>query len=155
MTYIIYTDGSDLKHTSRRLGIGGILVDPKKNELLGEFSEELDRVAIRMDYETDECSNPFAELVAVHRAFIQFASHFKMGDVIIVRADYQGVRDWMTGKWKANAPYIKKVKGQINDILKNSPWIVEFQWIRGHQSLTTNDAIWNDYVDKLAKGIKR
>ena len=32
--YIVYTDGSDFKWTSRRLGIGGILVDPMEEVIM-------------------------------------------------------------------------------------------------------------------------
>lgn len=157
--YIVYTDGSDLKHTSRRLGVGGILIDMDKGgsygKKIGEFSEELSREEIMRDYETSECSNPFAEMVATYKALQQFSSVFRPGDRIIFKADYEGVQGWLTGKWKARLPYIIKIRDEILEILGRSPWKVSFEWVKGHQakSIMTPDAFWNGEVDKLAKGI--
>lgn len=157
--YIVYTDGSDLKHTSRRLGVGGILIDPSKGgnygKKIGEFSEELSRADILRDYGTTECSNPFAEMVAVYKAIQQFSSVFKPGDEITFFSDYEGTVGWLTGKWKAKLPYIKQIRDEILGILKKSPWKVTFEWVKGHQakSIMTPEAYWNGEVDKLAKGI--
>ena len=157
--YIVYTDGSDLKHTSRRLGVGGILIDPSKGgnygKKIGEFSEELSRADILRDYGTTECSNPFAEMVAVYKAIQQFSSVFKPGDEITFFSDYEGNVGWLTGKWKAKLPYIKQIRDEILGILKKSPWKVTFEWVKGHQakSIMTPEAYWNGEVDKLAKGI--
>ena len=133
--YIVYTDGSDLKHTSKRLGVGGILVDPSQGgdygKKIGEFSEELSREDILRDYGTPECSNPFAEMVAVYKAIQQFSSVFKPGDEVIFKMDYLGVICWLEGKWKAKLPYIKQIRDEILGSLKSSPW---------------------KEVDKLAKG---
>lgn len=158
-TYIVYTDGSDLKHTSRRLGIGGILIDKGKGgdygEKIGVFSEELSREELLRDYGTSDCSNPFAEMVATYRALQKFSSIFKSGDTIIFKADYEGVQNWITGKWRAKLPYIIKIRDEILDILSRSPWKVKFEWVKGHQakSVLSPDAYWNGEVDKLAKGI--
>lgn len=155
MTYIIYTDGSDFKHTTRRLGVGGVLIKVTGEgygEKMGEFSEELDRDEILRLYKTTDCSNPFAEMIAAYRALVKFSPIFKQGDTIILKADYQGVRDWNTGAWKARAPYIKKAKDDIQGLIQRSPWKVDFQWIPGHQNITGMDSFWNDRVDQLAKG---
>ena len=158
-TYIVYTDGSDFKKTTRRLGIGGILVDPSQGgdygKKIGEFSEELDREDILRDYGTDQCSNPFAEMVAVHRALIYFSSVFKPGDHIVFREDYEGCEKWLSGKWRAKLPYIIQIKDEILNILKSSKWTAEFRWVKGHQpkSVLSPEAYWNGEVDKLAKGI--
>ena len=157
--YIVYTDGSDLKHTSRRLGVGGILIDPSQGgsygKKIGEFSEELSREDILRDYGTSECSNPFAEMVAVYKAIQQFSGVFKPGDSVTFFADYEGVPSWLEGKWKAKLPYIKQIRDEILGVLKRSPWDVEFKWVKGHQakSVMTPEAYWNGEVDKLAKGI--
>lgn len=156
--YIVYTDGSDLKHTSKRLGVGGILIDPAQGgdygKKIGEFSEELSRKEILRDYGTAECSNPFAEMVAVYKAIQQFSSIFKPGDEIIFKADYEGVSGWLSGKWKAKLPYIKQIQDEILGVLKKSPWKVSFEWVKGHQakSIMNPEAYWNGEVDKLAKG---
>lgn len=157
-TYIIYTDGSDFKKTTRRLGVGGILIDPSEGgsygKKIGEFSEELDRGKLELEYGASEASNPFAELFATYYALRNFSGVFKPGDRIIMRADYEGVQKWLTGKWRASTPYIKKLHTQIKQILDNSPWKVDFEWVKGHQlkSVLDPDAFWNNEVDKLAKG---
>ena len=156
--YVVYTDGSDRKHTSRRLGVGGILIDPTQGggygKKIGEFSEELSREDILRDYGTSECSNPFAEMVAVYKAIQQFSGVFKPGDEVTFKADYLGVICWLTGKWQAKLPYIKQIRDDILGVLKKSPWKVSFEWVKGHQekSVMTPDAYWNGEVDKLAKG---
>lgn len=159
MKYIIYTDGSDLKHTSRRLGVGGILIDPGMGgtygKKIGEFSEELSREEILRDYGTSDCSNPFAEMVAVYKAIQKFSSVFKPGDEVTFKADYEGIVGWLSGKWKAKQPYIKQIRDEILGVLKSSPWKSDFEWVKGHQakSVMSPDAFWNGEVDKLAKGI--
>lgn len=158
--YIVYTDGSDLKHTSHRMGVGGILIDPLQGGdyglKIGEFSEELDRAQILRDYGTTDCSNPFAEMVAVYKALQKFSTLFNPGDEIIFREDYNGVMYWLTGKWQAKLPYIKQIRDEILGILKRSPWKVTFEWVKGHQpkSIMSPEAYWNGEVDKLAKGKK-
>lgn len=158
MIYIVYTDGSDFKSTTRRLGIGGVLINPKEGTLgkeLGRFSEELSREDILRDYGTDQCSNPFAEMVAIYEALKQFSGIFKRGDKIIFKQDYEGCGKWLSGEWKAKLPYIRKIKEEILDILNRSPWNVSFEWVKGHQSesIFSQDAYWNNVVDKLAKGL--
>ena len=156
--YIVYTDGSDFKWTSRRLGIGGILVDPDGGgdygKKIGEFSEELKREDILRDYGTDQCSNPFAEMVATYRGLQRFSTVFKPGDHIVFYADYEGTQKWLSGEWKARLPYIIQIRDEILDILRRSPWSVEFKWVKGHQpkSVMSPEAYWNGEVDKLAKG---
>ena len=156
--YIVYTDGSDFKWTSRRLGIGGILIDPSQGgdygKKIGEFSEELKREDILRDYGTDQCSNPFAEMVAVYRALVHFSSVFKPGDHIVFREDYEGCEKWLSGAWRAKLPYIIQIRDEIQSILSKAPWTVEFKWVKGHQakSVMTPEAYWNGEVDKLAKG---
>lgn len=157
--YIVYTDGSDLKHSSRRLGVGGILIDPSQGgdygKKIGEFSEELSREEILRDYGTSECSNPFAEMVAIYKAIQQFSGVFKSGDKITFKSDYEGTICWLTGKWKAKLSYIKQIRDEILRLLDSSPWEVSFEWVKGHQSksVMSPDAFWNGEVDKLAKGL--
>lgn len=151
-SYTIYTDGSDFKKTTRRLGTGGIIIDNNTKEIIGQFSEELDRNQIMASYGTSECSNPFAEMMAVKVALMKFASLIEGKALIILKADYIGVKEWNTGHWKTKEPYIKKIKEEIQDIINHSPWTVDFQWVKGHQSLMSDDAKYNNMVDKLAKG---
>lgn len=150
--YTIYTDGSDLKHTTKRMGIGGVLVDEKGKEI-GRFSKELDRDYIFEAYNTKDCSNPFAEMVAVKEAIINFSDKIIAPAKITIKCDYMGVICWINGEWRTKAHYIKKVKDEIMELLsKQKNWEVEFKWIKGHLSVMDKDSYFNNLVDKLAKG---
>ena len=155
MKYIIYTDGSDLKHTNHRMGIGGILLDESGHKMLDSFGSELSHEYLQEEYGTSDCSNPTAEMIAASEALQNWSSRFKPGDEIEIRADYMGVREWNTGRWKINKPYIKKAHDQIMDIIRKSGLKVTWTWVKGHQTgpgLYGSDKYWNDKVDKLAKG---
>ncbi len=155
MKYIIYTDGSDLKHTSHRMGIGGILLDETGRKMLDSFGSELSHEYLQSEYGTSDCSNPTAEMIAASEALQNWVDRFKAGDEIEIRADYMGVREWNTGRWKINKPYIKKAHDQIAEIIGDHGLQVTWTWVKGHQtgpSLYGSDKYWNDKVDKLAKG---
>lgn len=152
-SYTIYTDGSDFKKTTRRLGVGGVLLDGS-GKLIGQFSEELDRNLILKYYGTSECSNPFAEMVAVKIALMRFAETIgNKKAMVTIKSDYRGVLEWVyTKNWKAKEPYIKQIRDEILEILNKSPWIVKFEWVKGHQSIMSTDSKYNNLVDKLSKG---
>ncbi len=154
LEYVIYTDGSDLKHTTRRLGVGGVLLDQDWKEL-DRFGLEIDRLKILSDYNTTDCSNPFAEMIAVKEALLRFSKFIKPGSRITLKSDYRGVTEWMTGGWKTKAPYIKQVKEEILDIIRDRKLQVNFMWVKGHQSIMSRDSIYNNLVDGLAKGNKK
>lgn len=153
----IYTDGSHFKSRkgSGRLGVGGVIL--KNNKELDEYSIEINRNYLKLYYDTTDCSNPTMEMLAVLYALWKFKKHIKHGDKITIKADYQGVKEWMTGKWKINKPYIQKIKDQIDEeIIKlGLPGNINFEWVKGHQhGINRNeDAYWNDVVDLLAKGL--
>lgn len=151
--YSLYTDGSDLKHTSRRLGVAGILVDPTTNREIGIYSEELSREDILREYGTSECSNPFAEMVAVLESLIKFSSLLKPSDQLTVYADYQGVQGWLSGKWKAKEPYIIQVRDEILELIEELGIKTKYEWVKGHQpkSIMSPQSFWNGEVDKLAR----
>ena len=92
-------------------------------------------------------------MVATYRGLQRFSTVFKPGDHIVFYADYEGVQTWLSGSWKAKLPYIIQIRDEILDILRRSPWSVEFKWVKGHQpkSVMSPEAYWNGEVDKLAK----
>lgn len=156
--YDVYTDGSDFKRTSRRLGIGGVLVDGSiglHGKQIDEFSFELDRKNLLKFFGTDQCSNPFAEMVAVYVAIKQFSKYFKKGDTVVFHEDFIGCKEWIKGTWKTKEPYIKKITEEIRELLQKIDCDIEFEWVKGHQSksVLSKDAYWNDKADKLAKGL--
>ena len=153
--YKIYTDGSDLKHTSHRMGVGGVLLD-ESGKLIDKFSEELDHGWLQSNYGTSDCSNPTAEMIAVLVALERWTSRFNTGDHVEINADYMGVKCWNEGEWKINKPYIRKVKEEIQDIIHDTRIQVSWSWVKGHQvgsGIYGSDKYWNDTVDKLAKGL--
>lgn len=166
-TLRIYTDGSHLKHTTGRLGVGGVLVD-EDNKVLAEFGNEVLLDYLQMTYGTTDVSNPTCEMLAMYWALVTFKKILKNKNVkVICKADYQGVQSWLcdlgvnSGKikpWKINKPYIQKIKDDIKKEIDEMDLSdrIDFAWVKGHQRaiIPFSDAYWNDYVDGLAKGVK-
>ena len=153
-TLVIYTDGSHLKHTTGRLGIGGILVESGK--AIDKFSIEVSTDYLKRNYETSDVSNPTCEMLATLIALRTFGPKFKKGDEIRMKADYLGVKNWNEGSWKIKAPYIQKIKDEIDSEISKQGLSgrIHFEWVKGHpkKSVLDPDAIWNGRVDLLAKG---
>ena len=161
--YNIYTDGSHLdKQNNGRLGVGGVLVLPSSTggigKLIDKFSTELIESYMNLYFGTTKCSNPSAELVAVLHSLYNFSKYFTNEDTISIYADYIGVREWMTGKWKIKEPYIARIKSDIDEEIRKLGLVgrIDYNWIKGHQKNTKSiidpDIYWNNYVDLLAKG---
>ena len=158
----IYTDGSHLKLTTGRLGIGGVLIDPSQQQplgkLLGKFSIELQPTELKTKFGpgAETCSNPTAELTAVLVSLRKFADKIKDAEIITVHADYIGVKEWMTGAWRVREPYIANIKKEINSEIAKQGLTgkVQFAWVKGHQKYLAGDPDihWNDFCDGLAKG---
>lgn len=150
----IYTDGSHFKAKSGsgRLGIGGILV--KNGTVIKKFSTEITKQYLKLYYGTDDCSNPTMEMLAVLYALYNFKDDIKNNDSVEIKMDYIGVREWMTGKWKINKPYIAKIKNDIDEEIKNQnlKGNISFKWVKAHQRGTDQDTVFNNMVDILAKG---
>lgn len=151
----IYTDGSHLdKQNNGRLGCGGVMIDAGKNT--DEFSIELKPDWLRQNYGTDKVSNPSAEMLGLLMAIKEF--DIPNDAVVVVHADYIGVKSWMEGTWKTKEPYLTKIKADIEKEIKNKnlDGRIMYSWVKGHQSksIMSQDAKWNNYVDLLAKGQK-
>lgn len=150
----IYTDGSHLKHTTGRLGTGGILVEG--NQAIDKFSMELTTNYLQVTYGTSDVSNPTCEMLAVLVALGKFKNELKTADKITVFADYNGVMYWLTNKWKITKPYIQRIKDDINDEIyrQGLKGKIFFEWVKGHQTgiIPFSNAYWNSLTDLLAKG---
>ena len=94
------------------------------------------------------------EMLAVLYAFYNFKNELKNADSVEFKMDYIGVREWMTGKWKINKPYIAKIKNDIDEEIKNLglKGKISFKWIKAHQQGNEPDIVFNNLVDVLAKG---
>lgn len=156
----IYIDGSHLdKQHDGRLGVGGALVDLSgggtMGKLINKFAIELTPKYMSISFGASKCSNPSAELVALLIALREFKGSFGPNDLVVVHADYLGVREWMTGAWKIKEPYIARIKNDIDEEISKQELRnrIKFQWVRGHQKDNSNpDVYWNNFVDTLAKG---
>jgi len=155
MKKVIYTDGSHLKHTTGRLGIGGILTEDSKKEI-DSFSIEVSTQTMIEEFGTSDVSNPTCEMLAVLVALKKFKGQIKKTDEVVMKADYVGVKAWNEGTWKIKAPYIAKIKAAIDAEIKTQglQGRISFEWVKGHQnrSVLDPDAVWNNKVDLLAKG---
>lgn len=152
-TFIIYSDGSDFKHTTHRLGIGAVLVDPETGNQVDSLSSQVSEDYLQCFYGTSDCSNPTMEMLAARIALEKFSSKIPSGSKVILKADYMGVSKWIRKEWKINKPYIQKINTEISElIIKKYSGNVSAEWIPGHQKSGSTDAYWNDVVDKLAKG---
>lgn len=149
----IYTDGSHFKggSASGRLGCGGVMIVDGK--VVDKFSLEATAEYLLKEYGTNLVSNPTMEMLGALQALRYFKKNFKKGDKIILKADYMGVRDWCTGKWKTKEPYIKLIKDDILKEIKDQKLDLTFEWVKGHQRGNSPDVIFNNMVDLLAKGI--
>ena len=150
----IYTDGSHFKgkNGSGRLGIGGILV--KNGNVCKKFSTEITKQYLKLYYGTEDCSNPTMEMLAVLYTLYNFKDDIKHNDSVEIKMDYLGVREWMTGNWKINKPYIAKIKNDIDEEIRNQnlKGKISFKWVKSHQKGVDPDVIFNNMVDNLAKG---
>ena len=152
----IYTDGSHLKHTTGRLGMGGVLVDENGNKI-AEFSRELDTNYLKRCFGTADVSNPTCELLANLFALVQFRDYLKGCTKVFMVADYEGVQKFNLKQWKAKLPYIKRIIELTDQEVKKQGLEkkINYRWVKGHQrSILDKDGMWNSYVDKLAKGQK-
>lgn len=137
--YKLYTDGSHLKGGSDRLGIGAVLVESPRDVMLDQLSVMVDRSEFRTRYGTEDVSNPTMEMLAVYVALSRF-SEVLTGNSVEILADYIGVREWMTGKWKITKPYIRKIKEDIDLLISEYNITLKFTWIKGHSGDRFNDA---------------
>lgn len=157
----VYTDGSHLdKQNNGRLGVGGVIVNlsgPGMGTILGKFSNELKQDYMYDNFGASKCSNPSAELVGVLFALREFSKFWGPLDKVVIHADYLGVKEWMTEKWRIKEPYIAKIKSEIDkEIMKQGlQGRLSYEWVKGHQKFdgVNPDIYWNNYVDSLAKGI--
>ena len=148
----IYTDGSHFKGGagSGRLGCGGVFV--VGGRVVDKFSLEATPKFLLDNYKTTQVSNPTMEMLGALIALRQFKDKFQPGDKIVLKADYMGVRDWCTGKWKTKETYIKAIKEDILKEIKEQHLDLTFEWVKGHQKGYSEDVVFNNMVDLLAKG---
>ena len=139
----IYTDGSHVKNkVNGHLGYGAYCIFNNVEYGLSKTitTDTLSKYGIK----EQNVSNPTAEFLA----FVEVLDKLKgVGfHKLTFHIDYIGVGNWMSGKWKAKKPYIKKLKDYSNDIIEKYNLDIMIKHVKGH----SND-IGNDKADFYAK----
>ena len=126
---IYYVDGSYDKRT-RRYGYGVVVVN-KDGEAVATISGG--------GIDTDGVWNIAGELEAATRA-IKYAK--KTGDdKIVICYDYEGIRSWANGTWKAK----KEVSQRYVQAVKESGLKITFEKVKSHSGVK-----YNELADRLA-----
>lgn len=150
-----YTDGSHIKGTPH-MGFGiyccyhGIKYGAHQTvteEWMHDFLSDASGVDL------SKLSNPSMEAMAVVALSRHLDKHGAalvkcgIGKITVVH-DYNGVSEWITGRWKARQPHIVAIVNEMcrlhERIVRSVP--VEFVWTRGHSGVAGNT-----YADMLAK----
>lgn len=138
----IYTDGSHQREQDY-LGIGA-WCQWKEDQF--EFSarvtkETLESYGIPIN---SEVSNPTAEFLAFAEIIKKFEGRTLKTPITFI-SDYIGVKNWMTGTWKASEMHIKLILKRCQEIMKTIKGDISFGWVKGHSG---NDG--NNNADRLA-----
>ena len=138
----IYTDGSHQREQDY-LGIGAWC---RWSDTEFWYSKKITRELLNSyGVPTEsECSNPTAEFVAVVEILKKFEGR-KLHVPITIITDFVGVKNWMSGTWKANEPHIVAVLKKCREVAENIDGTVNFGWVKGHSG---HDG--NDNADKMA-----
>ncbi|WP_461611932.1 ribonuclease H1 domain-containing protein [Cytobacillus kochii] len=129
----VYVDGSYSK-TKNAAGFGCVFVD--NNKVINTISK---RVAINPE---ENLWNVSAEIEGALEA-VRWSIENDI-DQLIIFYDYEGLKNWFDGSWKANKEttqsYVKKMKEYANSIK------IHFTKVKAHSGDT-----YNDMADELAK----
>lgn len=127
----LYVDGSFM---NGKCGSGWVLVD-SSDKVIKEFSTRL-----QSDYGMHQVTGEIYALLDG----LEYCLNNGIKDVKVY-FDYLGVRNWITGEWKAKNSYTKQY-AEIGRFLVNS-MNIEFIKVKSHSG-----DYFNDLADRLAKG---
>lgn len=161
----IYSDGSDIKGTGN-IGYGSVFeLDGKEYGISGtQESEEVKK--LQEKFPDAKFSNPTMEMLALTTTLEHFAN-VGNGEDIVINQDYKGAVNYQglwehsegsqqrdTKAWKAKEPYIahlvERASTAIDKIVKDGG-SVKINWVKGHQSGTSEQARMNNAADRFAK----
>lgn len=161
----IYSDGSDIKGTGN-IGYGSVFeFDGKEYGISGtQESEEVKK--LQEKFPDAKFSNPTMEMLALTTTLEHFAN-VGNGEDIVINQDYKGAVNYQglwehsegsqqrdTKAWKAKEPYIahlvERASTAIGKIVKDGG-SVKINWVKGHQSGTSEQARMNNAADRFAK----
>jgi ribonuclease HI len=132
----IYTDGSH-KREEGRLGISAWCRWNGREYSLSRTVDDVVLDSYGIERGTP-CSNPTAEFVAFAEA-LKVIVRCRNPPPFVFHCDYQGVRAWMCGDWKARESYIIKIKKICKELVAKIPSSVTIEWVKGHSGVEGND----------------
>lgn len=161
----IYSDGSDFKGTGN-IGYGSVFeINGKQYGISG--TQENDEVKkLQQQFPDAKFSNSTMEMLALTTTLEHFANMGNGEDIVINQdykgaCNYQGLWEHSEGStqrdakaWKAKEPYIKYLVDRsvaaIGKIQSDGGY-VRINWVKGHQTVGTEQARMNDAADRYAK----
>ena len=129
-----FVDGSYNPDT-KVYGGGGVLVDQYGNRHLIFESGKNPRMA--------KLRNVAGEMLGA-QIIVEKALALGMKKLMIFH-DYEGVANWVTGRWKCRKPETQTYANRIHDIMRKGLKIT-FKHVKGHSGILENEE-----VDRLAK----
>lgn len=144
----IYVDGSDIKGTGQ-IGYGAVVNYATTDYELSGISDKnefAEKYGLSKEDIVHGVSNPTMELLGTVETLKLFEN---TSEHLNILQDYEGVKEWLEGRWKAKKSYIAGLvkEGQASmERIKNNGGSVTFTWIKGH---TGHE--YNEKADVLAK----
>lgn len=139
-TCYAYVDGSYNPETGI-YGGGGIIVDHKGNRHI-VFSSRKNKEVSKMRNVAGEI---LGCLVVLEKAYL-----LKMGKIKIYY-DYEGLENWVTGKWKPKKPETRRYKSRVKSYADHG-LDISFEHVKGHSGILENEEV--DQLAKKVVGIK-
>ena len=131
----IYTDGSFTDAGC----FGGFIAFKDDIELMRDFRKIEKESYLPARNVAGEC---VAAMVATQWAKKNGHMH------ILIHHDYEGVAKWVTGEWGCKKPVTRDYKMYMEK-MKTKGIEIEFEWVRGHNGDTKNEAI-DEYISAVA-----
>lgn len=126
-----YVDGS---YKDGKVGWGVVIV--RDGELFGELSGVLE------DQDVLGTRQVAGELRAVEEV-VSWCKKHKVKEIYI-HYDYTGIKEWVTGAWKAKNPVTQKYRDYLTESKLKINWVK----VKSHSGVK-----YNDMADKLAREI--
>lgn len=141
MQYDIYTDGSyrEFGDLGKFYSGAAVIMNGQDNHptILTKAGCDADIISMR---------NVAGEIVAVMMAMEHCLNVLDLSnkDVVNLYYDYQGIEDWVLGKWRAKNPTTQAYKAYMNSIIRPR-FTVNFHHVKGHSGI-----LGNELADKYA-----